>query len=130
MTHYRRSSRARRASDRLHPRLRCARSLASALPIALLVTLGAACSPNEGTAAQASESQPADPDDPQDHAGHEHGEPGVEPVPAAAAAEIADLIEKLKPLDPTLTSDHHDRWFIRNQKLVADLTKTRALPDH
>lgn len=34
---------------------------------------------------------------------------------------IAALVRSLQPLDPTLTSDHHDRWFIDNKVLMEQL---------
>ncbi|MCP3918750.1 MAG: hypothetical protein GY711_24655 [bacterium] len=45
------------------------------------------------------------------------------PVGDEARQEIANLIESLKPLDPTLTSNHHDRRFIKNQKWVKRLMR-------
>jgi len=105
----------------------CAGSLAPILLSALVGTSLTACGPADEAAAGTSDVARADgspnpaPTAEGDHAGHDHGEPDIVAVDDAVTAEIEDLIEKLKPLDPTLTSDHHDRWFIRNQKLVAEL---------
>lgn len=40
------------------------------------------------------------------------------PISEEARQEIADLLRAMQPLDPTLTSDHHDRWFILNKRRI------------
>lgn len=49
--------------------------------------------------------------------------PRDQPITAEAREEIAALLRSLQPLDPTLTSDHHDRWFIENKRLVQRLER-------
>jgi len=87
----------------------CARSLTLA---GLLAAVLGACGTSEGetVAAEATPAEAATP---------EH--PYVAPVSEEAQRQVQDMIESLKPLDPTLTSDYHDQWFIKNQKLIADL---------
>lgn len=45
------------------------------------------------------------------------------PVPDWARQQIAELVETLKPLDPTLTSNHHDQQYWREKALVERLEK-------
>ncbi len=45
---------------------------------------------------------------------------GIE-ISAESRARVAEMIEVLIPLDQTLTSDYHDRHFVRQQKLVEEL---------
>ncbi|MEM1452454.1 MAG: hypothetical protein AAF957_11600 [Planctomycetota bacterium] len=47
--------------------------------------------------------------------------PRDQPVSEEARQVIVDLVRALQPLDPTLTSDHHDRWFIENTRRIAAL---------
>ncbi|MEM9382871.1 MAG: hypothetical protein AAGB93_23165 [Planctomycetota bacterium] len=47
--------------------------------------------------------------------------PRDKPVSEEARQVIVDLVRALQPLDPTLTSDHHDRWFIENTRRIAAL---------
>ena len=46
--------------------------------------------------------------------------PGL-PISDEDRALIAELVRSMQPLDPTLTSDHHDRWFIDNKMLIERL---------
>ena len=46
--------------------------------------------------------------------------PGL-PITEQDRAQLAALLRSLQPLDPTLTSDHHDRWFMDNKILVEKL---------
>ena len=43
------------------------------------------------------------------------------PITDEDRALVAELLRSLQPLDPTLTSDHHDRWFMDNKILVERL---------
>ena len=43
------------------------------------------------------------------------------PISDEDRALIAELVRSMQPLDPTLTSDHHDRWFIDNKMLIERL---------
>jgi hypothetical protein len=45
------------------------------------------------------------------------------PVPDWARQEIAQFVEALKPLDPTLTSNHHDQQYWREKALVERLER-------
>lgn len=46
------------------------------------------------------------------------------PISDADRQQVAELLRSLQPLDPTLTSDHHDRWFMDNKILVERLEAT------
>ena len=43
------------------------------------------------------------------------------PITEADRQQIVKLLRALQELDPTLTSDHHDKWFIQNKRLVQEL---------
>ncbi len=43
------------------------------------------------------------------------------PITEQDREQVAALLRSLQPLDPTLTSDHHDRWFMDNKLLVERL---------
>ena len=45
------------------------------------------------------------------------------PVPDAARQEIADLVALLQPLDPTLTSNHHDEQYWREKARIEALER-------
>ncbi len=45
------------------------------------------------------------------------------PVPDWARQEIVQLVEALKPLDPTLTSNHHDQQYWREKAMVERLER-------
>lgn len=46
------------------------------------------------------------------------------PISDEDRQRVAELLRSLQPLDPTLTSDHHDRWFMDNKILVERLEAT------
>lgn len=46
------------------------------------------------------------------------------PISDEDREQVAELLRSLQPLDPTLTSDHHDRWFMDNKILVERLEAT------
>lgn len=50
--------------------------------------------------------------------------PKEHPVPDWARDEIAQLVEALKPLDPTLTSNHHDQQYWREKALIERLERS------
>lgn len=45
------------------------------------------------------------------------------PVPDWARQEVTDLVAALKPLDPTLTSNHHDQQYWREKALIERLER-------
>lgn len=45
------------------------------------------------------------------------------PISAAARAEILELLRQMQPLDPSLTSDHHDKWYIQNRMRIERLER-------
>ncbi len=47
-----------------------------------------------------------------------------EPVSDEALRQIEELIASLEPIEETVTSDIHDRWFIRQQKLMERLEQS------
>lgn len=98
-------------------------ALGGALAIALFAAGGCegADDPRPPAAAERAPAHPvvADPDEVPPATRH----PELELVEAsdAARAQIDELIEALTPVAKTVTSDIEDRWFIRQQKLVAEL---------
>jgi hypothetical protein len=46
------------------------------------------------------------------------------PISEQDREQVAALLRSLQPLDPTLTSDHHDRWFMDNRILLERLEAT------
>lgn len=42
-------------------------------------------------------------------------------LPNWAHDRIADMIESWDPLDPTVTSNHQDRWLIENQRMMEEI---------
>ena len=46
------------------------------------------------------------------------------PISDEDRQQVAELLRSLQPLDPALTSDHHDRWFMDNKILVERLEAT------
>lgn len=45
------------------------------------------------------------------------------PIPQEVYDKVRWMMQELEPLDPNLTSDYHDRHFIRNQKMMEELVE-------